>query len=217
MAKGEKVFNPNERKVTRFKFEPVENKDWEATLVSKKISIAKGQDPQKPVPYIKGVQLRLSGSAAQEGQKDRYIFHKFFLGSTPKKAGGTANIDMAGGFTEFCKALGRTPQGMRFEDYTSPDGAVTLEGLNATDVKKFLEENDGATLNLRTKTEPSFFNKTELESVVDYFIEAEQQADDDEDADDADLDEDEDEEDGDEDSEDESTPPPPVKKGKKGK
>ena len=209
-ARGEKVFNPAERKVTRFTFEPVENKDWEATLVSKKVSIAKGQDPQKPVPYIKGIQFKLTGSAKEEGQKDRSIFHKFFLGSSPKNAGGTANIDKGGGFVEFCKAVGRSPQGMRFEDYTSPDGSVTQEGLNATDVKKFLEELDGTVLNLRTKTEPNFFDKTKQESVVDYFIEADVKASDADDDSDGDTDEDEDEDaDGDE------TPPPPVKKAKK--
>lgn len=210
-ARGEKVYNPNDHKVTRFEFKPVENKDWEATLVTKSIKIQKPQDPQNPVPFITGIQFRLSGSAAAEGQKDRSVFHKFFLRTQPKKDGGTAAVNMGGGLTEFLKAVGRSPN-LPVIDYTSPDGADTSEGIDAKVLLNLLKELDGTVLNLRTKTEPNFKDKTKQESVVDYFIEADAPANDD---DEDESDDSEDDTDADDDSEDEDEEPAPKKKGKK--
>jgi hypothetical protein len=210
-AKGEKVYSPNDNKVQRFKFEPVEVKDWEATLVTKSIKIAKPSDPANPMPYITGLQFKLSGSAAVEGQKDRSVFHRFFLHTQPKKNGGTAAVNMAGGLTEFFKAVGRNPR-LGVTTYTSPDGSVEVDGIDAQALLSLLKEMDGTILSLRTKTEPKWNSKTELESVVDYFNEADVPA---EDADTSSDEDDDDDSDDEDDEEEEAPAPAPKKKGKK--
>lgn len=212
-AKGEKTFSIGSQQVKRFVNEPVPNKEWRFVLDAKGANIRKPQDESKPVAYVGGIKLRLIGSAREEGQKDRSIFHSLYLSLKPGKD-GVLNPNRGGGLTELCKAMGQANAEFPETEYTTADGETVEPGLDAKAVLNWVKELDGMEGGCRTKTKKNL--KGEDESVVDYFIEAEQ------DSSSSDEDEDEDGKPEDEETEEvvEEDEPPvrlPVKKaaGKK--
>lgn len=209
MARGERQFSIADQQVKRFSNEPIPNKEWRFILDTKGVTIKKPKDETKAVPYISGIRLRALGSAKEEGQKDRLVFHSLFISLVPGKD-GVLMMNRGGGLVEFCKALGRADKNFSERDYQTSEGEVQA-GLDAKEILDFVKSVDGMELGGRTKTEKN--PKGEMESKVDYFIEAEPQPDSQDDA--AESTEEEVDATEDENTEEEEAPPPPPKKSAK--
>lgn len=165
---GEKVWSGEEEQVTRYQFEPVENRDWEGTLITSKAQIGKSNEGF--IPYVKGIQIRLDGSAKEEGQKDRSVFLMLFTSLKPGKD-GVKMPNRAGQVVDLGKALGNPYRGP-VVTVRSPDGEESVEALAVKPLLDWVKNQDGKRVKLHTKTERD--QNGNLQSKVDYFIEAEQ-------------------------------------------
>ncbi len=152
MATGEKRFNSGEREVSKSDFTPVPPGTWTGKLVGSKAEIRKKKDEPSAVPYI-SVPFEVIGSALKEGQKNRMVYHRFFLSTTPNE-GGRVMVDNQEQIVAFGKASGLALDAGIME-VTDPKGKE-IEILNPNDVLTYLKENDGQLVQLHTKLEEKF-------------------------------------------------------------
>lgn len=107
MAKGEARYQSAGKSVHRFDNKPIPVNDYQLQLLGEKEGLEVKKSEEKgpdAIPYI-NCRFRALGTAAKEGQKDRIVFHKFFLSLKP----GTDAVIMperGGGIVEFCRAGG---------------------------------------------------------------------------------------------------------------
>lgn len=200
MAKGEKNFSSDGKKVHRFEFTPPPIADYSFKLRTSKVVVAKADGPNK-VPYINGMVFELLNTAAKEGEKNRTIQHRAFLRTDPNGEYPAAVLQQDG-LVALSKSVG-----VKFDLPVIPakrenkdHQIVDCEILSPQRVAEWLKGLDGAVGKLRTKLEPDQNDPAKKWGKVDYFIEAEVEAEEEEDEDE---DEDETEEDSDDDSDDE--------------
>lgn len=235
MAKGEKKFSTSGRESRRFTSEPFPAGTYDLKVLANKFSIAMpkpklDQKTKEEIPgfaYIKGAFEALD--TAEAGGRNRLVFHMFFLKLEPG-SDGSLMVDRADQLVGFARALG-----LEIEASESKQNGKPV--INAQEVLKWIQGQDGAIVSARVKIQKGDTNKDTGEkysdkNVVEYFIEADDaagpDADEDEDeevdeTDEVDADEDEDEEvdeddeevEEDDDEEVEEEEPAPVKRKSK--
>lgn len=242
MAKGESKFDSSAEKTHKYENKPLPVQDYEFKLLSgPEIKVAQGVGK---LPYI-NAQLELLNTAEKKGGKNRKIYHRFFLNTSPGKDGvkGTNRQD---GIVAFAQAIGKklvcnTEPAVKVDDKGNKENVVIL---TADSVKQWLGGMAGAMGKLKSKNEKDQRNPDQSWPKVDFFHAAaessdedeeeeldeeveeadeedeesdEEEADEDEDEDESEEDEDEDSEDEDEDEDEEEEAPKPAKKKVAGK
>lgn len=105
MARGEARYSSAGKQVHRFDNTPIPVGDYQLLLVEEglsiKRSVEKGPDA---IPYV-NTWLRALDTAPKEGQKDRLVFHKYFLSMKPG-SDGIIMPERGGGIVEFCRSHG---------------------------------------------------------------------------------------------------------------
>jgi hypothetical protein len=150
MAQGEKTWSSRGQKVVRYNFTPVPSQDWTAKILGETVEVKKKNEPGK-FPYV-NVALECLDSAMEEGQKNRRIYHRFFLKLTPGKD-GVAAPNRNGGLVEFAHAMGEE---FDFEPQTQKDEhGVAHKLLNPKQVAAWLKNMDGLTVRLHSKIKKS--------------------------------------------------------------
>lgn len=205
MAKGEKNFSSEGKKVVKFENTPPPIADYDFKFRASKVAVAKAEGPNK-VPYINGSTFELLNTANKEGGKNRTLRARFFLRTDPNEVGGPSAVLRGDGLVAFSKSVG-----VKFDLPVIPakredkdHNVVDCEILSPQRVAEWLKGLDGAVGKLHSKVEPDNRNPNVKWGAVDYFIEAEVEADEEEDDEDEDTTEDSDEDESDESDEDES-------------
>lgn len=192
MAKGEKRFSVGNRKTKRFDNDPVPagehtlvvGKGWEVR--------AAGKESKSGLRYVNGYFV------VPEVAEGKRQYHMFFIDMS-EGSDGTAMVDRQGGVTEFIKALGLTDIPVSVIQMKKKDG-TTVDVLNPKQLCDWLNSLDGTELRGKTKLEKRNDDPDTKQSRIDFFIEADESAEDDdggglEDEDETDLDADEEESD----------------------
>lgn len=101
MATGEKTFSSEGRQVHVFKSTPFKQGDYDMKLMNDAETRTKPGEGN--LPYI-NVSFEAQGTAEKEGQKNRRVFHRFFLDTTPSSKDGVAMVDRGNGIVAFAAA-----------------------------------------------------------------------------------------------------------------
>lgn len=222
-VRGESGYSSQGKTAVRMSFEPINAGDYELALVGQ--SVETRVPDTSGVPYI-NCSFVARGTALQEGQKDRRVFKKFWLGIEPSPNTGAAPVDSADQLLGYARALGEE---LNFAgDDTTTVTAKNDKGetrqvriLRPKAVKAWLQEHDNTVVQARVKVRRGRKDKRtgqmyDDQNEIDYFIEADQMN-----ANMASVDDDEYEveadgphEDVDVDVESEPAPEPPRKNGK---
>lgn len=105
MAKGEQRFSGAGREVQHFNNTPVPEDDYGLVLLEDGLGVKKSEEKgPDAIPYI-NARFTAQGTAAKEGQKDRMLFHMFFLSLKPG-SDGVVMPDRGGQLVEFYRARG---------------------------------------------------------------------------------------------------------------
>lgn len=105
MAKGEQRFSGSGREVQHFNFNPIPEDDYGLLLQEDGLMVKKSEEKgPDAIPYI-NCRFAAQGTAAKEGQKDRVVFHMFFLSLKPG-SDGVVMPDRGGQLVEFYRARG---------------------------------------------------------------------------------------------------------------
>lgn len=105
MAKGEARFSSEGRDVVRFDNTPIPRNVYDLPLEKEGLEVKKSEEKgPDAIPYV-NCRFRAQGTAPKEGQKDRLVFHKFFL-SLKEGSDGVIMPMRGGGIVEFCRAHG---------------------------------------------------------------------------------------------------------------
>lgn len=213
MAKGQKTFSSSGRKVVKLEFKPLPPGEYELKLNAKTLEIKTAAGPGK-LPYI-NASVEALGTGGDSG-KNRRVYHRFFLDTTPSKKDGVSMVERGAGLVAFARAGGVELDGIPVVAKTkiNDDGSSEEhEILDPKAVLEFLKGLDGSVISAKVKVTPADGNygpKNEIE----YFIEgepADSSDDEDEDEDEEDgesEDEEVEDEDGDDEDEDEEVPAP---------
>jgi hypothetical protein len=100
---GEQGYSSQGKTAVKRVFEPFNQGDYPLALVGQSVEISKGQD--SGVPYVKA-SFVARGTALAEGQKDRRVFHSFFLSIDPSPKGNVA-IESADQMLGLARSLGQ--------------------------------------------------------------------------------------------------------------
>jgi hypothetical protein len=100
---GEQGYSSQGKAAVKRIFEPFNQGDYPLALVGQSVEISKGQD--SGVPYVKA-SFVARGTAMEEGQKDRRVFHSFLLSIDPSPKGNVA-IESAEQMLGLARALGQ--------------------------------------------------------------------------------------------------------------
>ncbi len=202
MAKGEAKFDSSKEKTHKYENKPLPVQEYEFKLLTgPEIKVAQGVGK---LPYI-NAQLELLNTAEKKGGKNRKIYHRFFLNTSPGKDGvkGTNRQD---GIVAFSHAIGKklvcnTEPAVRVDDKGEKQNVVIL---TADSVKQWLGGMAGATGKLKSKNEKDQRNPDQSWPKVDFFIAAAEQADESEEEEIEEEEVEESEEEGEEEAEEES-------------
>lgn len=164
MATGEKKFSTSGREVVKFQNTPIAVGDYELKLIADTVKIGKRPEPGK-FPYVQ-IAFEALDTAAEEGQKNRRVYHMFFLSTKPAK-NGMIMVDRADQVVGFCKGLG--------EEAAFPMVPMLGEDKREYDVihpkaiEKFLKERDGVIVkaHIKIRKDKEYGDK----NVIDYFEE----------------------------------------------
>lgn len=152
MAKGEARYNSEGKQVQRFDNTPIPRDDYQLNLIEEGLGVKKSDEKgPNAIPYI-NVRFRALGTAAKEGQKDRLVFHKFFLSMKP----GTDGIIMperGGGIVEFCRANGEEAD-FAIRTLEKSDGS-TEDYMDPEEVKAYLDGKVDSTFPAHVIIEPA--------------------------------------------------------------
>lgn len=195
MAKGEKKFSTQGREARKFSSKPFKAGDYDLKLLGDTAETRTSQSNPKNPPYV-NVAFQALGTA-EDGGRDRRVYHNFFVSLKPGKD-GSIMVDRADQIVGLSKATG---QELDFDTQTIKE----VECVNPTQLVKWLKANDGLVVKGHVKIQKGDEDKGfGPKNVIDSFEEGEatEEADEDEETDLDEDDEDEVEEDGDEDTED---------------
>lgn len=187
MAKGERKFDISSINVTRKSFEPPAPGNYEARLVSTTAEIRMSEESK--LPRINCYFELLGTETGDKGSLKR-VYHDFHTSMKPSEKDGVAMIARQNGLVAFGKAIGHNtlPVGVVKKTVPFRKNGKTVDGkteevqlLDPSDVLKYVKGLDGETVKLRVKLEKrtdfATGKKTgEVDAKVDYFEEADEDA-----------------------------------------
>ena len=205
MAKGSKTFSLSNTDKKKRSFEPFPAGDYDLKILANTVEIktpAVTKERPNPIPYV-NVAFEAIGTA-QDGGKNRRVYHMFFCSLKPGKDGivSPATVDQLKGFAD---ALGDQPDMKIIE-------VGDTECVSQLAVKKFIEEHDGEVVRAHVAIQKGSKDYPDPKNVIKEFIETdessgsddeEDEPEEDEESDAEETDEDESDDEGDEDSDDE--------------
>lgn len=171
-VQGERTWSTKGKQVQKFEFKPFPVGEYPLVLDCSKIEIKKKQEPGK-FPYI-NIAFTAQGTALTEGGKDRKVFHRFFVSLKPGKDGnvmperGNQIMGLAKGFGEELEGV----RILRMKDENGND----VDVLDPKGIVAWLKARDGQTVMGRVKIQKGNTEYPNDKNEVDYFMEAEQQA-----------------------------------------
>lgn len=210
MAKGQSTFDLRNGKKEKREFEPFEagDKDLKLRGNSCEIRTAKPSERNpKPTPRI-AVTFEALGTAKEEGDKNKVVFHDFHLSTVPGKDGKMMPM-LVDGIKGFCDALGKFPS---LEEIVHEGSGKKI--LDPKRLLSWLKEQDGEVVRARIGLQAAS-KEWPAKNIVKEFYEPEEgknAEDDDEDEDEDDDDNEKDEEREDENDEDDDEDEKPARK-----
>jgi hypothetical protein len=217
MAKGSKTISLGSTDKKKRSFEPFPAGDYDLKILGDTVEI-KTPNPSKrnenPVSYV-SLGFEALGTAAEDGGKNRRLYHSFWCKTAPGKD-GIASFQCVDQLKGFADAIGDQPELKVIEQ-------AGQEVISQLDVKKFLQSHDGDVVRAHVAIQKGSKDYPDPKNVVKEFMESEESADEDEDEDEDEKDEEtDDDEDGDDDESDDdddelekAVKKPLKKKGKK--
>lgn len=188
MATGEKKWSTEGKSVKRISFEPIPPGEYRIK-VKRSWEVRKSEsEKSSQLRYASGY-FEVLGTA-KEGGKNRRQYHSFYVDLSPG-SDGEVMPNRNAQLTEFGKAVGEKfvldiiQQQKRLKDGTYKK----VDTLNPKQLVEQLNNLDGTELSARLKVEKNL--KSELDNVIDFFVEAEPSESEDEESDEEELDEDE--------------------------
>lgn len=170
MTTGVKTYNSAGQTTQKFDNKPIAPKIYEAILKSEGVAINTASNGK---PFLTGVRFELKGTASVEGGKNRGVNHSFWLDVNPFKADGIPSIRKADGIVPLARTMGEELD-LPVQDVETRDqegNPTTAELLDARAAKKWLQERDGRTLQLKTKLEASKDDPNVKYARVAFFVE----------------------------------------------
>ncbi len=178
-ATGEKKWSAKGKEVTKMSFEPLPKGDYEFRVDAGLIEQRVAKDKPGSVPYI-SIALPALGTA-QNGGKDRRVYHRLFLHTVPSEKDGKAMVERQGGVLDLAKALGVEPEfsqiSVPYQKYDAKGnkqgGMTKMSILKPSEVVEWLKSFDGTVIKGHVKVDrgnKEYGPKNE----VDYFIPSEE-------------------------------------------
>lgn len=171
MATGDKMFSTAGQTPVKYESTPLTPGEYKGKLRTKDASVGKRPEPGK-FPYV-SYKIEVLDTASTEGGKNRQLFEMLFTSLKPGKDGNLMP-KRANQFLGLVRALGagdvQIPQ-VTMKDEN--DEAVPC--LSAQHLQKWLQQQDGAIITLKVKTQKGD-GTYPAKSVVDQYVEVESDA-----------------------------------------
>lgn len=199
MAKGEMFLSGKVQK-KKFSNEPIPAADYDLKILGDTAEIRTAEvtkERPNPVPYV-SFALEAMGSAKEEGQRNRRVYHSLFLNMTPRKD-GSLSPQMADQVKGLADALGDQLKA----------SIITVNGvkcISAKEVKQWIENHTGEVVRGHVKIQRGTSEYPDPKNVIAEFFEkddASEESEEEESEDEETEETDEAEEDSDDDSDDE--------------
>lgn len=178
---GIKTFSSGGMAVTRFESKPVQPGEYEGVLRASKWEERKAEGAGK-LPYLNGP-IELFGTG-EDGGKNRVIFHRLWLSVVPKDGKESAAVQGQDQSVALARALGEDLNGVPLlsgitqtlnDKKGNKIGERKTDILNPKALLQWIKNHDAQVFKLRVKTKKGEAGYSD-QSVVDYFIEADEAA-----------------------------------------